>query len=371
KTLQGPDAFIHDLINIFCKSLPSQHEALQRALRMLSNKYSGTPIILMTEGLNFGAFPVILGAPGIRPTGFLVVGLNPIFMSSVDHPPFGPGLPPDSSPEGKERNKAANESQKEFFAQAQTTFTEALSSVGAKKPEVFLLDAIYRLSDRFIQLCTPSVEYPRSDAPETLRFAGGYPKALRGLTPTRPTWWHEVTDNGSKRIVFVCQGTAATELNQLVIPTMSAFRLRSQIIIVVALGKRGATLPADVEVPSNCRVADYISYDDVLPHCDVFITTGGYGAFQRALANGTPMVISGTTEDKPETAARGQWAGVAVNLQTSNPSTEQLKDAVDEVLGNERYKTRATEIQAEMATYDPMGVIIENIDELAGRSAII
>ncbi len=30
--------------------------------------------------------------------------------------------------------------------------------------------------------------------------------------------------------------------------------------------------------------------------------------------------------------------------------------------------TRALEIQAEIATYDPVGVIIENIEELAGRS---
>jgi UDP:flavonoid glycosyltransferase YjiC (YdhE family) len=215
------------------------------------------------------------------------------------------------------------------------------------------------------------VEYPRSDAPKTLRFAGGYPDASQGSNPSRPAWWHEVTDNDGKHIVFVCQGTAATVLNHLVIPTMTAFRLHTRIIVVVALGKKGATLPPDVNVPSNCRVADYIPYDDMLPHCDVFITTGGYGAFQRALANGTPMVISGTTEDKPETAARAQWAGVGVNLQTSNPSAEQLRDAVDEVLGNERYKTRAVEIQAEMVKYDPMGVIIENIEELSGTSTHI
>ena len=153
---------------------------------MLSDKHPDRPIILMTESLNFGALPIILGAPGIRPKGFIAVGLNPILLTSIDHPPFGPGLPPDSSPEGQERNRSANEGQKQIFAIAQTAYGEALTSVGAKKPDVFLLDALYVLPDRFIQMCTPSVEYPRSDAPKTLRFSGGYPKASRDLNPTKP-----------------------------------------------------------------------------------------------------------------------------------------------------------------------------------------
>jgi len=129
-------------------------------------------------------------------------------------------------------------------------------------------------------------------------------------------------------------------------------------------------LPADVPVPPNCRVADYIPYDDLLPRCDVFVTTGGYGSFQRALNNGTPLVMAGTTEEKPETAARAEWAGVAVNLRTSHPSAAQLGQAIDEILSNRKFKTRALEIQDEIATYDPVGVIIENIEELAGRSGL-
>ncbi|MCJ1393394.1 hypothetical protein MMC18_006268 [Xylographa bjoerkii] len=368
KTLHGPECFNHDLIHIFCKSLPSQHEAIQRALRMLNDKYPDRPIILITESLNFGALPLTLGAPGIHPQGLIAIGLNPILLTSIDHPPFGLGLPPDSSLEGRERNKVANEKQKRVFAQAQAAYEEALMSVGAKKPETFLLDALYVLPDRFIQMCTPSVEYRRSDAPKPLRFAGGYPKAPRELNPTRPAWWPEVTSNKTRKIIFVCQGTVSTDIDQLVIPALDAFKNRSDLIVVIAVGKKGATLPADVPIPSNCKVADYIPYDDLLPYCDVFVTTGGYGAFQRALNHGTPLVISATTEEKPETAMRAEWAGVAVNLRTSNPSTEQLEQAIDEILSNKKYKTRALEIQAEIATYDPVGVIVENIEELARRT---
>jgi UDP:flavonoid glycosyltransferase YjiC (YdhE family) len=335
---------------------------------MLTEKHPGRPIILITESLNFGALPLILGASGIRPQGFIAVGLNPVMLSSADHPPFGPGSPPDSSPAGRERNKRENQRQKQTFALAQQAFGQALESVGAKAPETFLLDALYTLPGRFVQMCTPSVEYPRSNAPQTLRFAGGYPRPPReNQTVERPPWWNEVTTHKTKSTIFVCQGTVATDLNQLAFPTMSAFAERSDVTVVLALGRRGARLSAGTRIPTNARVADYIPYDQLLPHCDVFVTTGGYGAFQRALYHGCPLVIAGTTEEKPETAARAEWAGVAVNLRTSNPSIGQLREAVDQILSNKEYKAVASKIQAEIAGCDPLGVITEAIEELAGQ----
>ncbi|KEY73874.1 hypothetical protein S7711_06084 [Stachybotrys chartarum IBT 7711] len=373
KHLEGPACFNHDLIYIFCKSLPSQHEAIQRALKALKAQDQARPIILMTESLNFGALALRLGAPGIRPNAFIAIGLNPILLTSMDHSPFGSGMLPDRSPEGRERNKLANAAQKQFFAPSQDAFVEALGSVGATESleGEFLLDALYTLPDRFIQLCAPDVEYPRSDAPKTLRFAGGYPSKMLSQDTAkkwaRPAWWKQITTgnhDSKEKIVFVCQGTVAMDFDQLVIPTMRALKDRSETVVVVSLGRSNVSLPGDVHIPSNCHVADYIPYDVLLPYVDVFLTTGGYGSFQRALMNGTPLIIAGTTEEKPETAARAEWAGVAVNLRTSYPSVEQLKEAVDEVLTNRRYKDRALEIQAEVAGYDPVGVIIENVEEV-------
>ncbi|KAH8196844.1 hypothetical protein TruAng_008985 [Truncatella angustata] len=376
KHLEGPACFNHDLIHVFCKSLPSQHDAIQRALKTLRAQNLHRPIILMTESLNFGALAIALGAPGLRPDGFIAIGLNPILLTSMDHSPFGSGMLPDRSTEGRARNKLANEAQKQFFAPSQAAYVEALVSVGAtaKSDDEFLLDSLYTLPDRFIQMCTPSVEYHRSDAPNTLRFAGGYPTTTvsQGITRRweRPSWWDEVVASDKatkKKIVFVCQGTVAMDFDQLVIPAMTALKDRLDTIVVIALGRPDVKLSADVMVPSNYRVADYIPYDSILPHVDAFVTTGGYGSFQRALNHATPLVIAGTTEEKPETAARAEWAGVAVNLRTAYPSVEQLRRAVDEILGNEKYKIRALEIQAEIATYDPINVIIENIEELTSK----
>ncbi|KAK8856775.1 udp-glucuronosyl udp-glucosyltransferase protein [Apiospora arundinis] len=365
RRLEGPECFIHDLVHLFCKSLPSQHEAIQEALGMLKDKHPGRPVILMTETLNFGGLPTLLGAPGIRPQGTIMIGINPVLLTSVDHPPFGSGMLPDSSPEGRRRNKAANETQRKVFTPAQAAYAEALMSVGARRPNEFLLDALYSLPDHFVQMCTSSVEYSRSDAPDTIRFAGGYPVTRSLKEPVRPSWWNRVVLHKTKKIVFVCQGTASMDFDQLVVPTMTAFKDRTDITIIIALGRRDATLAdVDVDVPENCVVEEYIPYDDILPYCDVFVTTAGYGSFQRALIHGCPLVMAGTTEEKPETAARGEWAGVGLNLRTSYPSVQQIGEAVDDVLHDQKYKVKALKIKAEMATQSPMGVVMDTIQEL-------
>ncbi|KAK4215598.1 MGT family glycosyltransferase [Rhypophila decipiens] len=391
--LQGPACFSHDLVHIFCRSVPSQYAAIQRALALLGAPDRDKPIILMTESLNFGALPLTLGAPGLKPTAFIAIGLNPILLTSKDHPPFGSGMLPDNSPEGRERNTAANQIQQTVtFAKAQEEFLAALSAVGVPAKNLskvpFLLDSLYSLPDRFVQMCTPNVEYPRSDAPKTLRLAGGYPGQNSSTKNNwiKPDWWEDqiITNSDKKKVIFVCQGTVAMDFNQLVLPSIAMldhpglFSSDQKILLVISLGRPGMSLPLEgpSSLPNNCFVESYIPYDEILPHVDVFITTGGYGSFQRALLHGTPLIMAGMTEEKPESAARAEWAGVAVNLRTGYPSVEMLLDAVKEVLGNHsdgsrsRYKRRAVEIREEILRGgDPVEVVVECLEELAAAAA--
>lgn len=69
--------------------------------------------------------------------------------------------------------------------------------------------------------------------------------------------------------------------------------------------------------------------------------------------------------DKAENAARVEWSGVGINLRTDKPTSSMIEKAVDEILGDPKYKLKAQELQEEMRTYDPIGVIIENITLVA------
>ncbi|CZR69745.1 related to N-glycosyltransferase [Phialocephala subalpina] len=366
---KGPVQLAFDLEECFIKSIPSQHEAQQTALRILKEKHPGRPIILLNEGIFYGSLPEMAGAPGLCPTAAISLGIVPLALSSIDCPPFGLGLPPDSSPEGRERNKAMNKGiQEQLLAKAQATFLEIMETLGARREGLpFFIDAGYRLPDRFLQMCIPSVEYPRSDAPPSITFSGGLPKGHRDAFFDPPAWWDEIITNKLKKIVLVSQGSLAVNFSDLIVPTMIGLQDREDIIVVVALGKKGATLPEGTLVPANARVGSFVPFDDVLPHCAVFVTNGGYGAFQHAVGNGVPLVFGGTTEDKFEIAARAEWAGVAVNLKTSAPTPEAVLAAVDEIISGPKYKERSLVLEAEMATFDPMEIVMKTIKELAAR----
>lgn len=74
---------------------------------------------------------------------------------------------------------------------------------------------------------------------------------------------------------------------------------------------------------------DLIPLDDLLPHCKVLVTNGGYGAFQHTISNRTPLVIAGAGEEKPEVAARAKWVAIGINLRTGSPKPEQVRTAVE------------------------------------------
>ena len=98
----------------------------------------------------------------------------------------------------------------------------------------------------------------------------------------------------------------------------------------------------------------------------MFVTNGGYGSFQNALAHGVPLVLAPPFfADKKDIAAIVEWSDTGVNLGTGTPTTEELKDGVLEVLRDGKYKERGLEVKKEIEGYDPMAIIAGAIDEVA------
>jgi UDP:flavonoid glycosyltransferase YjiC (YdhE family) len=309
KTLpEGPIQFAYDMENCFINSIPTQYEAQQRALKLLNEQHPGRPIVLITESVFLGSIAGFLGAPGLRPTASISIGVIPMCLSSIDTAPFGPGILPSTSKEECDQFQAMLKGvQKQMLEQPQKVFEDILSELGVKVAPKSFLDAGYTTPDRFLQMCIPSVEYPRSDAPDSIRFAGGLPKGHRDAFTNPPSWWTEIVNNKTKKIVAVSQGSVAMNFSDLVIPTMTSLANREDILVVVALGKKGAELPAGTSIPANARVADFIPFDELLPHCSAFITNGGYGSFQHAISHGTPVIVAGKDNRGAKTSYSGQF----------------------------------------------------------------
>lgn len=77
KTLPpGPAQISFDVEQCFVRPLTSQHEALQKAIKMNMEKYPGRPIVQVCESVFQGAIPVSMGA-GVKPTGTMGLGVIP------------------------------------------------------------------------------------------------------------------------------------------------------------------------------------------------------------------------------------------------------------------------------------------------------
>jgi UDP:flavonoid glycosyltransferase YjiC (YdhE family) len=355
----GPAHLDFGLRRLFTDPMPDQHRTLQALLAEAGDE-SDEPVALLHETSFLGAWPVLHGAAGKRPTAVIGIGVVPLTISSEDHPPFGPGLAPDSSPEGKARNRAANaEVQERVLRSTQEHLVKVLESTGATKKPPFLLDGTVTVPDRFLELSVAALDYPRSDLPSSVRYVGALPApAPAPGDDIPPRWWHEVA--GARRVVVVSQGTAANhDFTELVQPTLDA--LADLDALVIAVLGRDATLE---RVPANARVARYIPFALLLPRTDVLISNGGFGGVQQALGHGVPMVVAGLTEDKAEVTARAAWAGAAINLATQRPEPESIRRAVDAVLADPAYRERAQDLAREYGSHDAFAAIDAAVIEL-------
>jgi UDP:flavonoid glycosyltransferase YjiC (YdhE family) len=343
------------LRHLFIDPMPDQYRTLQGLLAQVD----GEPVVLVHETGFLGAWPALFGAAGLRPTAVVGIGVVPLTISSVDTAPFGLGLAPDNSPEGRDRNRAAKAAQEVVLASTHEHLRKVLASCGAALPPPFVLDGMAIVPDRFLQLSIAQLDYPRSDLPDSIRHVGALPTELGGRSGL-PHWWGEVLE--ARRVVSVSQGTAAntvsTELVQLTLDALADM----DVLVVATLGRAAAL----ERVPSNARVAESIPFDELLPHTDVLVSNGGYGQVQRALGHGVPMVLAGQSEDKAEVTARAAWSGAAINLATRHPASGEVRAAVEAVLSTPSYRTRARELAAEYARHDALAAIHQTVTELSG-----
>ncbi|MEV7089768.1 nucleotide disphospho-sugar-binding domain-containing protein [Streptomyces sp. NPDC093085] len=345
KLAPGPDQLNYDWTTFFAAPVPDLHAALQELLAEDPDQY------LISNAVWLGAFPTALGAPGLRPRRWVAVTAVPLPLSSDDTTFFGP-VPVGPGEDQAAANRAGNEQFAQMMAPTQARLVEILNSLGATQEFPPFVDATVRLPDATAALTVPGFEFERSDAPDSLH--------LVGILPTRsapdwepPSWWPEL--DGSRPVVVVTQGTIANaDLSQLVEPTLTGLA-DQDVTVVAALGREPDAL--SVPVPENARVAEFIPFDVLLPKADLFITNGGMGGTQQAIAAGVPAIVAGLTEDKPANAARVAYHGLGINMQTATPTPEAVAAAVQLALKDADIRENVQKLVPVYAAHDALGEI--------------
>jgi UDP:flavonoid glycosyltransferase YjiC (YdhE family) len=155
--------------------------------------------------------------------------------------------------------------------------------------------------------------------------------------------------------MVVTQGALANrDLSQLVEPALTGLA-GQDVTVVAALGREAGAL--SVPVPPNARVAEFIPFDVLLPKASAYITNGGFGGTQQAIAAGVPVIVAGLTEDKPAVAARVAYHGLGIDLHTGTPAPEDIAAAAETVLKDTTMHDSVRKLAQVYAAHDALSEI--------------
>ncbi|MEU5314921.1 nucleotide disphospho-sugar-binding domain-containing protein [Streptomyces sp. NPDC021562] len=283
---------------------------------------------------------------------------GPLNLSSRDTAPFGLGWQPSSSVPGRLRNRFMNWLLYGIaYRERQRVLARIRADMGLPALGGYSVDWVVRTCDRYLQTGVPEFEYPRGDLPASVEFIGPTQPEEDDITAPRPSWWPEVLSAraAGRPVVFVTQGTIATGLSRLVLPTIEALADEDVLVVATTSGHDPDTVLPAARRPGHVYLAPFVPYGAMLPLADVLVTNGGYGGVQHALSHGVPLVVSGTSEDRMETNARVAWSGAGVSLRTDTPSVAMLRRAVGTVLDDPSYRARARALQEALAAMSGTG----------------
>ena len=353
--LKGAKAIAFDIEHVFVRPGRPQHDAV-----MAAHAAEPADVVLTDPAFAGGAF--LLGHTlGVRPP-LIMCGVLPLMISSRDTAPYGMGITPVPGPLGRLRNAVLARLTEKLFAPTNKIADDMFRDLHHRPAPFPVLDWP-RSAEAIVQFTVADFEYPRSDAPATLHFAG--PISASGSQAPLPPWWPEL--DGSRPVVHVTQGTVANrDYRQIIAPTLEALADDDVLVVVSTGGRPLDTLPS---LPANARAAEFLPYDELLPLTDVYVTNSGYGGVQYALRYGVPVVATSGHEDKPEVAARVAWSGVGRRLNTETPSPAAVRRAVHTVLQDGRYRATAQHLAHRMTAANGLQQLTEIIDNQIANNA--
>jgi hypothetical protein len=268
-TLSGYEVDIFAFKTIFIETIPAQHRTLQRTFKSIRDEHGQDQPLIFINDFSFGGVtPVTLGAPGIRPTAVIGIGLAPYCAASNDTFPFQSGKWPDTSPDSKRIHFEAQQERYNTWPDSETNqnLKETLESMGTTKGFKSIFDMFAHAPDILLQYGIPEFEYPRSDWRPHVRFMGA-PPAVGVADRQLPEWWDDVikAKEEGKHIVAVTSSSVIFDNNVLIIPALKALSARKDVLVIATLVTSDVE-DLDLEIPGNARVAKFIPLDLALPY---------------------------------------------------------------------------------------------------------
>ena len=252
------------------------------------------------------------------------VGVAPSLETSKDVPPNFAGLKPAKNPLGRLAHRGMRTvMERMVMDDLKANFNRILATHGVAPIEGSLFDVSYRSPDVVFQSGVPGFAYPRRDPNPKVKFVGALLPYRAAIATPFPQ--PERLD-GQRPVVLISQGTVEKDPSKLIVPALEALK-DSGALLIVTTG-HGQTAELRKSYPQdNIIIEDFVDFDYILDHTDLFICNGGYGSTLLSLTKGVPLLAAGVQEGKNDVNAHVDYFGVGINLHTERPKPAAIRRA--------------------------------------------
>jgi UDP:flavonoid glycosyltransferase YjiC (YdhE family) len=318
------------------------------------------PDLIAADASMWGPALVMREAQGIQ-----VALLSPLIYAVIP----GPDIPPLGSRVGVPRARRTRARARMVSAigallarPGRRRIDELRANHGLPPLEGSVNDALGRLP-LYIVASIPELDLQRRDLPPGVRYVG--PLLWHPPDPPGTAEWLD-TLPANRPWVHVTEGTSHYQ-DPFVLRAAASGLAAGPYEAILTTGRRRAGSISG-QAP-NVHVRDWLAHDTLLPRCSALVTTGGAGTTMAGLRAGLPLVLVPTSWDKPDIALRMVEAGVAVRVPPRRCTPLALRTAVDEVLGDPRYRANARRIAVGLAAAPGPAGAADHIEALVTRGA--
>ena len=148
-----------------------------------------------------------------------------------------------------------------------------------------------------------------------------------------------------KKLLYISFGSLLAADRDFYLKCVEMFG-NSEINVVMNIGKY-ADVKSFGEMPDNVYISNYLPQIEVLKKADAFVSHGGMNSVTEAIRYGVPMVVIPFSGDEPSVARALREKQIGVVIEKENIDYDLLKQSVEELIYDEKYKRNCELFKAE------------------------
>jgi UDP:flavonoid glycosyltransferase YjiC (YdhE family) len=281
--------------------------------------------------------------------------VGPSLETSKDVPPNFVGLKPAKNEIGRLIHQGMRAMMERMvMGESKGLYNGMLAAHGLAPIDGSLFDVSYRSPDVVFLSGVPGFAYPRRVPNPKVKFVGAL---LPYRSVTARTFSQTEKLGKYKQVILISQGTVDNkDPGKLIVPALEALK-DTDALLVVATGYLKTEELRKSYPQDNIIIEDFIDFEFILEHTDLFICNGGYGSVLLSLSHGVPVLAAGVREGKNDVNAHVDFFGVGIDLHTESPKPADIRRAAERILSEPRWKGNVAQLSAELSGYHPNELI--------------